>query len=191
VGHRQGRLHHRALDRGEGPRVRPDRVFLCRGFSTGRGKNPLATTTGSWNLKLARKIRAQANRLLHHSAYEAVPWQGSTPLPRLTRAVRFEVRLPRSINPADVKEVLFAAGGSKEIDDKWVKLDRTGKRKNRVVYSGTRKLPVGFVHQGRPLIRLNNGREIWAPHGDTYFEVSPARRRGKVQRIRLGFGKAR
>jgi hypothetical protein len=166
------------------------------------------TTTGSWNPwhgsnssdetlvlmrspRIARKIRAQANRLLHHPAYEAVPWNGSKPLPRLTRAVRFEVRLPRSINPADVEEVLFAAGGSKEIDNRWVKLDQNGKRKNRVVYSGTRDLPVGFVHHGRPLIRLKSGRKIWAPHGDTYFEVSPARRRGRIQRIRLGFGKLR
>ena len=139
--------------------------------------------------KLGKQVQGQANRLAHNYAVEG--WGGSRKPTKKTSNVQFEVRIPTNINPKDIQGVYFGVGGSPEAKNSWVKLTKATSvkrtRKNKVVYRGSRRLPTGFNHQGKPVIVLKNGQQIWSKTNDTHFTVQ--RTKAGRQRIRAGFRK--
>jgi phosphatidylserine/phosphatidylglycerophosphate/cardiolipin synthase-like enzyme len=141
--------------------------------------------------KLASQIRAQGNRLAH-SGYRVESVRGSKLPPRLTQNVQFEVRVPKGIGLNDIAGVYFAGGGSPEMDSKWVKLDaikqQSAQGKDNV-FRGSRQLPQGFNHNGRAVIKLRDGRELWSTRkngqqNEVFFTVDP--RASGRQRIKIG-----
>ena len=139
--------------------------------------------------KMGKQVQGQANRLAHNYAVEG--WGGSQKPAKQTSNVQFEVRLPKNINPKDVQGVYFGVGGSPEAKSSWVKLTKATSvkrtRKNKVIYRGSRRLPTGFNHQGKPVIVLKNGQQVWSKTNDTHFTVQ--RNKAGRQRIRAGFKK--
>ena len=139
--------------------------------------------------KMGKQVQGQANRLAHNYAVEG--WGGSQKPAKKTTNVQFEVRIPTNINPKDVAGVYFGVGGSPEAQSSWVKLTKATKvkrtRKNKVVYRGARRLPVGFNHHGKPVIVLKNGTQVWSKTNDTHFTVQ--RNKAGRMRIRSGFKK--
>jgi hypothetical protein len=133
--------------------------------------------------KMASQVRAQANRLAH--AYHNENLNGSQLPQKKLQKVQFEVRLPRSVKAADVKDVYFAGGGSSELNGSWVQLKQTKTRGQKTIYRGSRRLPLGFVHQGKPVIVLKSGQKVFSAANDTMFKVDP--RKSGRQRIRAGF----
>ena len=139
--------------------------------------------------KLGKQVQGQANRLAHNYAVEG--WGGSRKPSKKTSNVQFEVRLPTNINPKDIAGVYFGVGGSPEAQSSWVKLTKATSvkrtRKAKVVYRGSRQLPTGFNHHGKPVIVLKNGSQVWSKTNDTHFTVQ--RNKAGRQRIRSGFKK--
>ena len=139
--------------------------------------------------KLGKQVQGQANRLAHNYAVEG--WGGSQKPGKKTSNVQFEVRIPKNINPKDIAGVYFGVGGSPEAKSSWVKLTKATKvkrnRKAKVVYRGSRRLPNGFNHHGKPVIVLKNGSQVWSRTNDTHFTVQ--RNKSGRQRIRAGFKK--
>jgi hypothetical protein len=153
------------------------------GWSFGSDETMYVVRSG----KLARQIEAQANRLAY-AGYNVESLSGSRLPARLTQNVQFEVRLPRGLDPAQVRGVYFAGGGSGELNGSWVELAQvagTGGDGKKTIYRGSRRLPQGFNHQGKPVIVLRNGQQIYSSGPDTFFTVEP--RSSGRQRITAGF----
>jgi hypothetical protein len=133
---------------------------------------------------LGKQVLAQANRL-SHAGYPNENWRGAPPA-KQTQNVQFEVRLPRGVNPNDVQGVYFAGGGSSELDRMWVECTKVeGGHGQKTIYRGSRQLPLGFNHQGKPVIVMKNGQKLYSSGPDTFFTVQP-RSTGR-QRIATGF----
>ncbi len=141
--------------------------------------------------KIAKQIRAQSNRLAY-AGYGLDNLRGSAQPEKLMQKVQFEVRVPKSINPAEIAGVYFAGGGSQELSGSWVKLDAAKEQPasgKQNIFRGSRKLPQGFNHNGRAVIKLRDGRELWSVRKDgqaneTFFTVDP--RSSGRQRITMG-----
>jgi hypothetical protein len=135
---------------------------------------------------LGKQVLAQANRL-SHAGYPNENLRGGTPT-KQTQNVQFEVRLPRGVNVNDVQGVYFAGGGSSELGNMWVELTKvggSGGADRKTVYRGSRQLPLGFNHQGKPVIVMKNGQKVYSSGPDTFFTVQP--RSSGRQRIATGF----
>ena len=137
--------------------------------------------------KLGKQVQGQANRLAHNYSVEG--WGGSRKPTKKSTNVQFEVRVPTGINPKEIAGVYFGVGGSPEAKSSWVKLSKATSvkrgRKNKVVYRGSRRLPLGFNHHGKPVIVLKNGQQVWSKTNDTHFTVQ-SNKSGRM-RIRSGF----
>jgi len=135
--------------------------------------------------KVAKQVQAQANRLAHTARY-SVDMQGERP-PYQKQNVQLEVRLPRGMRLEAGDKVYFAAGGSGEADGSWLKLEpaKAKRNRNKQVFRGSRQLPLGVIHQGKPVIVKQDGRQIWSGRSDIYFNVQPTK--SGRQRIRVGF----
>jgi len=131
--------------------------------------------------RLAREVMGAANRLAQR--YPNEQWGGSQPPPEQLENVQFEARLPRGVDRNDVRGVYFVGGGSRELDGKPVELKQAPGQNG--VYRGSRQLPTGLVHKGKPMVELRDGSKRYSEHDDTYFTVTP--RSSGRQRIRTGF----
>jgi hypothetical protein len=135
--------------------------------------------------KVAKQVQAQANRLAHTARY-SVAMEGNKPAYQ-TQKVQVEVRLPKGLRLEQGDKVYFAAGGSGEMDSSWLKLERAQSKrsKNKLVFRGSRRLPLGVIHHGKPVIVKRDGRQIFSNRGDTVFNVQPVK--SGRQRVRVGF----
>ena len=135
--------------------------------------------------KVARQVQAQANRLAHNRRYN-VEMHGKKP-PFQTQNVQVEVRLPSGWRLERGDRVFFAAGGSPEMEKGWLELKPASSKRhrNKVVLRGSRRLPMGMIHQGKPVIVKADGRKIFSSRGDTLFNVQPTR--SGRQRVSVGF----
>jgi hypothetical protein len=135
--------------------------------------------------KVAKQVQAQANRLAHTAQY-SVAMDGKKP-PYQTQNVQVEVRLPKDMRLGSGDKVYFAAGGSGEMGRSWLKLDpaQSKRHKNKQVFRGSRRLPLGVIHHGKPVVVKPDGRQIWSSRGDSLFNVQPVK--SGRQRVRIGF----
>jgi hypothetical protein len=132
--------------------------------------------------RVARQVLGAANRL----AYGYPNWTHGARPPRRMADVDVEVRV-RDLARDQVAEVQFAGAGSPELEGKPVALSPIAQSGGHArVFRGSARLPLGFVHQGRPVVRLRDGTTL-ASTRETFFTVDPPL--AGRQRLRVGFRK--